>query len=139
MSQQFEIDTDDKSYVNSKSINGAPDFVEGNSGGYKTFTWEDKDREKLKDSRWVNEYLLLPMTKFQIIYSKNSNAEDLFISNRGELKKSITPEELAVKVNRIYEKMDASGGKKLTQDNLLANYSSSLSNRIEYYLRKTEA
>ena len=139
MSQKFEIDTDDKSYVNSKSINGAPDFVESASGGYKTFIWEDRDREKIKDTRWVNEYLLLPMTKFQIIYSKNSNAADLFISDRGELKKSITPEELAKKVNRIYEKMDASGGKKITQDNLLANFTTSLLNRTEYYLRKGEA
>lgn len=139
VSQKFEIYTDDKSYVNSKSINGAPDFVEGSSGGYRTFTWEDRDREKLKDTRWVNEYLLLPMTKFQIIYSKNNNAEDLFISDRGELKKSITPEELARKVNRIYEKMDAGGGKKLTQDNILANFTTSLLNQVEYYLRKGEA
>jgi len=139
VNQKIEINTDDKSYVNSKSINGSPDFVESSSGGYKTFTWEDKDREKLKDTRWVNEYLLLPMTKFQIIYSKNNNAEDLFIGDRGELKKSITPDELAKKVNRIYEKMDASGGKKVTQDNLLANFTTSLLNQVEYYLRKGEA
>lgn len=139
VSQKFEIDTDDKSYVNSKSINGAPEFIEGSSNGYKTFTWQDRDREKIKDTRWVNEYMVLPMVKFQIIYSKNNNAEDLFISDRGELKKSITPEELAKKVNRIYEKMDASGGKKLTQDNLLANYTTGLLSQTEYYLRKGEA
>ncbi len=139
VSQKFEIDTDDKSYVNSKSINGAPEFIEGSSNGYKTFTWQDRDREKIKDTRWVNEYMVLPMVKFQIIYSKNNNAEDLFISDRGELKKSITPEELAKKVNRIYEKMDASGGKKLTQDNLLANYTAGLLSQTEYYLRKGEA
>lgn len=139
MSQQFEINTDEKSYVNSRSLNGAPEFTEGSSGGYKTFTWKDTDREKVKDTRWVNEYMALPMVKFQIIYAKSSNAEELFISDRGELKKAITPEELAKKVNRIYEKMDASGGKKLTQDNLIANYTSSLLNNTEYYLRKTEA
>lgn len=139
MSQQFEINTDEKSYVNSKSLNGAPEFTEGSSGGYKTFTWKDSDREKVKDTRWVNEYMALPMVKFQVIYAKNSNAEELFISDRGELKKAITPEELAKKVNRIYEKMDASGGRKLTQDNLIANYTTSLLNNTEYYLRKTEA
>jgi hypothetical protein len=139
ISQKIEINTDEKSYVNSKSLNGAPVFTEGSSGGYKTFTWHDKDREKLKDTRWVNEYMVLPMVKFQIIYSKNSNAEDLFISDRGELKKSITPGELAKKVNGIYEKMDASGGRKLTQDNLLANYTTGLLNQTEYYLHKTEA
>jgi Domain of Unknown Function with PDB structure (DUF3857) len=139
VSQKFEINTDEKSYVNSKSINGAPEFKEGSSGGYKTFTWEDKDREKIKDTRWVNEYLALPMTKFQIIYSKNNDATDLFISNRGELKQSITPEELAKKVNAIYEKMDASAGRKVTQDNILAAYTTDLLNQTEYLLRKGEA
>ena len=139
MSQKFEINTDEKSYVNSKSINGAPEFKESSSGGYKTFTWEDKDREKIKDARWVNEYLALPLTKFQIIYSKNNDATDLFISDRGELKKSITPEELAKKVNGIYDKMDAGAGRKLNQDNILAAYSTGLLSQTEYYLRKYEA
>ncbi|MBS1509432.1 MAG: hypothetical protein JST86_01225 [Bacteroidetes bacterium] len=139
VSQKFEIDTDEKSYVNSKSINGAPEFKESNNGGYKVFTWEDNDREKLKDTRWVNEYLVLPMMKFQIIYSKNNDASDLFISDRGELKHSITPEELAQKVNGIYEKMDANAGRKLNQDNLLAAYTTSLLAQTEGYLRKYEA
>jgi hypothetical protein len=139
VSQKFEINTDEKSYVNSKSINGAPEFKEGSTGGYKTFTWEDNDREKIKDTRWVNEYLALPMTKFQIIYSKNNDAQDLFISDRGELKKSITPEELAKKVNGIYEKMDAGAGRKLTQDNILAAYTTNLLAQTEAYLRKGEA
>ena len=139
MSQQFEISTDEKSYVNSRSLNGAPEFVEGTAGGFKTFTWKDSDREKLKDTRWVNEYMTLPLVKFQVIYSKTTDAQELFISDRGELKKSVTPEELAKKVNRIYEKMDAGGGKKITQDNLIANYASSLLSTTEYYLKKTEA
>jgi len=139
VSQKFEINTDEKSYVNSKSINGAPEFKEGSSGGYKTFTWDDNDREKIKDTRWVNEYLALPMTKFQIIYSKNNDAQDLFISDRGDLKKSITPEELAKKVNGIYDKMDAGAGRKLTQDNILAAYTTNLLAQTEAYLRKGEA
>ncbi|GAB2841738.1 DUF3857 domain-containing protein [Ferruginibacter profundus] len=139
VSQKFEINTDERSYVNSKSINGAPEFKESSAGGYKVFTWQDNDREKIKDTRWVNEYLALPMTKFQIIYSKNNDATDLFISDRGELKKSITPDELAKKVNGIYDKMDAGAGKKLTQDNILAAYTTGLLSQTEYYLRKYEA
>jgi hypothetical protein len=139
VSQKFAISTDEKSYVNSKSLNGAPEFVESNANGYRQFNWEDRNREKLKDTRWVNSYLVLPMVKFQIIYSKKDDAEDLFISNRGELKTAITPEELARKVNRIYEKMDASGGRKVTQDNIIANYTTSLLSGTEYYLRKGEA
>ena len=139
MMQQFEINVDDKSYVNSKALNGAPDFTEGSAGGYKTFTWKDTDREKIKDTRWVNEYMTLPMMKFQIIYSKTTDASELFISDRGELKKAVTPEELAIKVNRIYEKMNDNGGRKVTQDNLIANYTTSLVGTSEYYLKKTEA
>lgn len=139
MSHAFEINTDEKSFVNSRSINGAPEFKESQSNGFNVFTWEDHDREKIKDTRWVNEYLVLPMVKFQIIYSKSNNAEDLFISDRGELKKSVTPEELAKKVNRIYEKMDASAGRKLTQDNVIAGYTTTLLSNTEYYLKKTEA
>ena len=139
MSQQFEINVDEKSYVNSKALNGAPDFAEGAANGYKTFIWKDSDREKIKDTRWVNEYMTLPMVKFQIIYSKTNDAGDLFISDRGELKKNVTPEELAIKVNRIYEKMNDNGGRKLTQDNLIANYTSSLWGTAEYHLKKTEA
>lgn len=139
MAQKFMISTDEKSYVNSKSLNGAPEFTEAVANGFRNFTWEDRDREKVKDTRWVNEYMVLPTVKFQIIYSKKDNAEELFISNRGELKTAITPEELARKVNRIYEKMDASGGRKVTQDNIIANYTTSLLSSTEYYLRKTEA
>jgi hypothetical protein len=86
MSQQFEINTDEKSFVNSRSLNGAPEFTEGSAGGFKTFTWKDSDREKIKDTRWVNEYMTLPLVKFQVIYSKVTDAEELFISDRGELK-----------------------------------------------------
>jgi hypothetical protein len=139
MSQQFEINVDEKSYVNSKALNGAPDFTEGSSAGYRTFSWKDNDREKIKDTRWVNEYMTLPMMKFQIIYSKTNDAGDLFISDRGELKKSVTPEELAKKVNKIYEKMNDGGGKRVTQDNLIANYTSSLWGTTAYYLKKTDA
>lgn len=139
MSQQFEINVDEKSYVNSKALNGAPDFTEGSAAGYKTFSWKDSDREKIKDTRWVNEYMTLPMVKFQVIYSKTSDAGDLFISDRGELKKSVTPEELAKRVNKIYQKMDDGGGKRLTQDNLIANYTSSLFGTTAYYLKKTDA
>lgn len=107
ISQKFEIDTDDKSFVNSKSTMGAPEFKEtGNSN--VDYTWEDRNREKLKDTRWVNSFVELPMVKFQIVFSKVENRSDLFIGDRGELKKNITPEELAKKMNVLYNKLDGS-------------------------------
>jgi hypothetical protein len=105
--QKFEIDTDDKSFVNSKSTMGAPLFKEtGNANA--DYSWEDRNREKIKDTRWVNSLLELPMVKFQIVFSKVENRADLFIGDKGELKQNITPEELAKKMNTLYNKLDGS-------------------------------
>ena len=107
ISQKFEIDTDDKSFVNSKSTQGAPEFKEsGNSNA--DYTWEDRNREKLKDTRWVNSLVELPMVKFQIVFSRSENRSDLFIGDKGELKQNISPEELAKKMNVLYDKLDGS-------------------------------
>jgi len=107
ISQKFEIDTDNNSFVNSKSTMGAPDFREtGNSQA--DYTWEDRDREKLSDTRWVNRFVELPMVKFQIVFSRSENRSDLFIGDRGELKQSISPEELARKMNNLYNRLDGS-------------------------------
>jgi hypothetical protein len=107
MSQKFEIDTDNNSFVNSKSTKGAPDFRE--SGNLNSdYLWEDRDREKVSDTRWVNRFLELPMVKFQIVFSKSENRSDLFIGDRGELKKSISPDELATKMNNLYNRLDGS-------------------------------
>jgi len=107
LSQKFEIDTDDKSFVNSKSTRGAPDFKEtGNNNA--DYTWEDRDREKMSDTRWVNSMVELPMVKFQIVFSRSENRSDLFIGDRGELKQNISPEELAKKMNNLYNRLDGS-------------------------------
>ncbi len=107
ISQKFEIDTDDKSFVNSKSSMGAPVFKEtGNSNA--DYTWEDRNREKLTDSRWVNSLVELPMVKFQIVFSRTENRSDLFIGDKGELKQTIKPDELAKKMNALYNRLDGS-------------------------------
>lgn len=107
LSQKFEIDTDNNSFVNSKSTMGAPEFKEtGNSGS--DYFWEDRNREKLKDTRWVNSLVELPMVKFQIVFSRQDNRSDLFIGDKGELKQNISPQELAKKMNNLYNKLDGS-------------------------------
>lgn len=107
LSQKFEIDTDNNSFVNSKSTMGAPLFKEtGNSN--TDYSWEDRNREKLSDIRWVNSLVELPMVKFQIVFSRSENRSDLFIGDRGELKQNISPEELAKKMNNLYNRLDGS-------------------------------
>ena len=114
LSQKFEIDTDDNSFVNSKAINGAPEFKETPNSS-ADYTWEDRNRERVTDVRWVNNYVDLPLVKFQIVFSRKENRSDLFIGDRGELKRSISPEELAKKTNSIYDKIDASTILGMTQ------------------------
>lgn len=107
ISQKFEIDTDNNSFVNSKSTMGAPAFKETGNANVD-YSWEDRDREKLSDTRWVNRLVELPMVKFQIVFSRSENRSDLFIGDRGELKQSITPQELAKKMNNLYNRLDGS-------------------------------
>lgn len=107
ISQKFEIDTDNNSFVNSKSTMGAPAFKEtGNANA--DYSWEDRDREKIPDTKWVNRMIELPMLKFQIVFSRSENRSDLFIGDRGELKQSISPYELAKKMNNLYNRLDGS-------------------------------
>lgn len=107
VSQKFEIDTDNNSFVNSKSTMGAPAFKEtGNANA--DYSWEDRDREKIPDTKWVNRMIELPMLKFQIVFSRSENRSDLFIGDRGELKQTISPDELAKKMNNLYNRLDGS-------------------------------
>jgi len=107
LSQKFEIDTDNNSFVNSKSTMGAPQFKEAGAAN-ADYTWEDRNRDKLNDTRWVNSYVELPMVKFQIVFSRSENRSDLFIGDKGELKQNISPEELAKKMNNLYNRLDGS-------------------------------
>lgn len=107
LAQKFEIDSDNNSFVNSKSTMGAPLFKEtGNA--MADYTWEDRNREKISDTRWVNRLVELPMVKFQIVFSRSQNRSDLFIGDKGELKQNISPEELAKKMNNLYNRLDGS-------------------------------
>ncbi|MBI5857940.1 MAG: hypothetical protein HZB42_09890 [Sphingobacteriales bacterium] len=107
IAQKFEIDTDDKSFVNSKSTMGAPEFKETTNSN-ADYAWEDRNRDKASDTRWVNSLVELPMIKFQIVFSKQENRSDLFIGDKGELKQNISPEELAKKMNNLYNRLDGS-------------------------------
>ncbi len=107
ISQKFEIDTDNNSFVNSKSTMGAPAFKESGNANAE-YTWEDRNREKIPDTKWINRMIEFPMLKFQIVFSRSENRSDLFIGDRGELKQNISPEELARKMNNLYSRLDGS-------------------------------
>lgn len=100
--QKFEIKLDKNTFLNSRSVNGAPEFKESLTGESNIYTWEDGNRERIKNTLFLNQNLQLPLVKFQIVYSDKENAKNLFIGNRGELKKSLTPEELTKKASNMF-------------------------------------
>lgn len=126
MKQEFEIKLDRNTFLCSKSMNGAPEFIEKEQGEFNVYSWEDRNREKLKDQNFVNEYLLLPMMKFQIVFSSKENAGNLFIGNRGELKTNFTAEELGKKLGTMYASNNSS-------------YNNGLLAQVKYHLKKMDA
>ena len=109
--QSIEIKTDSKSYVNTKSLNQAPEFKEIAGDKVNIYRWEDADRDKVNDQRWLNSFMVLPLIKFQIIFSKDGYGNKLFIGDKGELKRSFSQDELAIKARKIVDDMDGNGDK----------------------------
>ncbi|MET0242876.1 MAG: hypothetical protein ABW174_05390 [Flavitalea sp.] len=104
---EITIETDDKSYFKSLSLNGAPTFKkEGTSeNGFFKYVFVDKDRAVEKDVNFVSPFLQYPFVKFQVIYSNKEEAKGLLIGARGELKSSFSRQELARKAWEDYEMM----------------------------------
>lgn len=105
MHNEIVIETDDKSFFKSLSLNGAPTFKKEGSteSGFFKYVFRDKDREVEKDVNFVSPYLQYPFVKFQVIYSNSETVKGALIGQKGELKTSFTREELAKKAWEDYE------------------------------------
>lgn len=111
--QVIEVVTQDEKYhIGYKCLKGAPDFITVNASGKKVYKWVDNNRDKLVDTRFVNEYLELPSIKFQIIYARNSSRNFIWFADEAAMKKDITAEELSQKARTFWfspEKLQATG------------------------------
>ncbi len=128
MFNEIAIETDDKSFFKSLSLNGAPTFKkEGTSEqGFFRYVFTDKNRDTEKDVNFVSPFIQYPLVKFQVIYSNNDQVKGAFIGEKGELKSSFSREELARKAWEDYERVsDASfmGGMVTVQNFIDACYS----------------
>ncbi|MEP6747042.1 MAG: hypothetical protein ABJB86_04920 [Bacteroidota bacterium] len=108
MYNEIDIETDDKSFFKSLSLNGAPEFKKENADDkdFFRYVFTDKDRGVEKDVNFVNRFLVYPVVKFQVIYANSENVKGLMIGGKGELKNGFNKEELAL---RAYENYDKSG------------------------------
>ena len=104
MYNEIDIETDDKSFFKSLSLNGAPEFKKENSDDKEFFRYvfTDRDRGVEKDVNFVNRFLVYPMVKFQVIYANSENVKGLMIGGKGELKNGFNKEELALRAWEEY-------------------------------------
>lgn len=104
---QISIETDNKSFFKSLSINGAPIFKKGRASdeGFYKYVFTDADRGVEKDVNFVSPYQVYPLTKFQVIYSNDEKTKGALIGEVGEIKTTFTKQELAKKAWEDYEKV----------------------------------
>lgn len=104
---QINIETDNKSFFKSLSINGAPDFkkAEASDEGFYKYVFTDTDRGVEKDVNFISPFQVYPLTKFQVIYANNEKIKGALIGQVGEIKTSFSKEELAKKAWEDYEQV----------------------------------
>ena len=114
---QIIMETDDKSFFKSLSVNGAPDFKKepASDPDFFKYVFTDADRGVEKDVNFINTYQVYPLTKFQVIYANNEKVKGALIGQKGEIKTSFTKEELAKKAWEDYEQ---------TGNNYFSNFTS---------------
>jgi hypothetical protein len=101
--QIIEVVTqDDKYFIGYRSLKGAPDFTQTAGSGKKVYRWVDDNREKLVDTRYVNEFVEQPSIKFQVIYARNSSKSFVWFKDEADMKRDLSSEDLADKVKMFW-------------------------------------
>lgn len=105
MHNEIIIETDEKTFFKSLSLNGAPEFKKESTEdkAFSRYVFVDKDRATEKDVNFVKEFLVYPLMKFQVIYSNSNQIKGALIGQQGELKKGFSKEDLALKAWEDYE------------------------------------
>jgi hypothetical protein len=101
---EIAIETDEKAFFKSLSLNGAPGFKKENgTEGFFRFVFTDKDRDTEKDVNFISPFLQYPLVKFQVIYSNRDDVKGALVGVKGEVKTGFTKDELARKAWEDYE------------------------------------
>ncbi|HLG38159.1 MAG TPA: hypothetical protein VI461_00775 [Chitinophagaceae bacterium] len=154
MMHKIIIETDNNSFITARSINGAPEFQQSLNGDFNVYTWADKNRERLKDVAFINEYMVLPLVKFQITYTDGREFKSLFAGIKGQIKNNFDAAEIGRRAfanynnvgssyvygamgvtvdalaGALWAKMKANGGKDAFEDEFIK--------MAYYYLRHTQ-
>jgi len=104
---QIVIETDEKSFFKSMSLNGAPDFKKETASdpGFFRYVFTDSERGVEKDVNFINTYKVYPLVKFQVVYANNEKMKGALIGEKGEIKSGFSKDELAKKAWEEYEQV----------------------------------
>lgn len=108
MTHKIIIETDNNSFITARSMNGAPEFQQSVNGEFTVYTWTDKNRERLKDVSFTNEFMVLPSVKFQIIYTEGKDIKSLFAGTKGQIKNRFDATEIGKKAFANYSNVGSS-------------------------------
>lgn len=101
--QIIEVTTEDDNYwVTYKSMKRAPAFTDHTVGGKKVYRWEDDNREKLKDVRYVDDFKEYPSIKFQVVYARNRSHDLVWFKSDADMQNDIPANELAEKAKAFW-------------------------------------
>lgn len=101
--QAIEVVSEDNRYhVGYKSMQGSPDFTLTTARGKHIYRWEDNNRDKITDTRYLNEFLELPSVKFQMVYALNNSETLVWFKNEDDMKKDVTPADLGDKIKAFW-------------------------------------
>jgi hypothetical protein len=93
---------DDHYFVTYKSMKGAPRFIETNTGGNRVYRWTDDNRDKRKDTRYVDDYREYPSIKFQVVYARNSSRDLVWFKSAEDMQNDIPVKDLAEKAKAFW-------------------------------------
>ncbi|TDW97602.1 hypothetical protein [Dinghuibacter silviterrae] len=93
---------DDHYFVTYKSMMGAPRFIETNTGGKRVYRWTDDNRDKLKDTRYVNDFREFPSIKFQVVYARSRARDLVWFKSAEDMQNDMPVKDLAEKAKAFW-------------------------------------
>jgi hypothetical protein len=103
--QKIQFKVERRCYINLRSLNGAPELklVIDEQNDEQYYSLEDGDRDGVDDIRWLYPNREFPTVKFRASYASSAGMRqmDVLLGEPGELKSSVTGQELANLTNSL--------------------------------------
>ena len=101
--QVIEVTTlDDHYFMTYKSLKGAPAFTSSGAGEKKVYRWVDADRDKLHETRYVDDFREYPSVKFQVVYARSNSHDLIWFKSPSEMQQDIPVRDLAAKAQAFW-------------------------------------